>query len=121
VLNLQTDEDMQVCGLDWGSLSRYYWQRRMQLERVPIRDFDPVDLRRNLEQAVAVLDHLIRSDHCVYVHCTAGFGRAPAVAIAWLAWCQDRALQEAVHHVKTRRTCAPFVEAIRQATQDRAG
>ncbi len=121
VLNLQTDEDMQVWRLDWSNLSRYYVECRMQLERVPIRDFDPIDLRHNLENAVNVLDRLIRSDHCVYVHCTAGFGRAPAVTIAWLAWCQGWALEEAVRHVKKRRICSPFVEAIQQAAQDRAG
>jgi protein-tyrosine phosphatase len=91
----------------------------MQLERVPIRDFDPIDLRAKLKKAVSALDALVRRNHRVYVHCTAGVGRAPAVAIAWLAWCQGWEMDEAVRHVRQRRACSPFVEAIYLAARDR--
>ncbi len=119
VLNLQTEEDMQMWGLDWSNVSRYYVECRMQLERVPIRDFDPIDLRAKLKKAVSALDALVRRNHRVYVHCTAGVGRAPAVAIAWLAWCQGWEMDEAVRHVRQRRACSPFVEAIYLAAGDR--
>ena len=85
VLNLQTDEDMRAYGLDWARLSRHYEARGMQVDRVPILDFDPADLRARLGHAVNALDVLIGRHQRVYVHCAAGVGRSPAWAIAWLA------------------------------------
>lgn len=119
VLNLQTDNDMQAWGLDWAGVSLHYEQCDMELARVPIRDFDPIDLRKKLAGGVGALDRLISGGHRVYVHCTAGIGRAPAVAIAWLAWCRNWRLDEAVGFVKQRRLCSPFVNAIQEATRDR--
>ncbi len=119
VLNLQTDEDIRACGLDWKRLSRHYQARGMEVERVPILDFDPIDLRARLGRAVDTLDGLMARHRRVYVHCTAGVGRSPAVAIAWLAWCRGWDLFEAVEFVKDKRRCAPYVEAIELATHDR--
>ncbi|MDH3673369.1 MAG: dual specificity protein phosphatase family protein [Gammaproteobacteria bacterium] len=119
ILNLQTDSDMQAWGLDWAHVSGYYKQCDIDLARVPIVDFDPIDLRKELANGVDTLDALVERGHCVYVHCTAGIGRAPAVVIAWLAWCRDWQLDEAISFVKQRRVCSPAVEAIREATRDR--
>lgn len=119
ILNLQTDSDMQAWGLDWAHVSGYYKQYDIDLARVPIVDFDPVDLRKELANGVDALDTLVEQGHCVYVHCTAGIGRAPAVVIAWLAWYRDWQLDEAISFVKQRRVCSPAVEAIREATRDR--
>ena len=119
VLNLQTDSDMQAWGLDWAHVSGHYKACDMDLARVPIVDFDPIDLRKELANGVDALDRLVKQEHCVYIHCTAGIGRAPAVVIAWLAWCQDWQLDEAISFVKQRRVCSPAVEAIREATRDR--
>ena len=119
VLNLQTDSDMQAWGLNWAHVSGHYKACDMDLARVPIVDFDPIDLRKELANGVDALDRLVKQEHCVYIHCTAGIGRAPAVVIAWLAWCQDWQLDEAISFVKQRRVCSPVVEAIREATRDR--
>ena len=119
VLNLQTDSDMQAWGLDWAHVSGHYKACDMDLARVPIVDFDPIDLRKELANGVDALDRLVKQEHCVYIHCTAGIGRAPAVVIAWLAWCRDWQLDEAISFVKQRRVCSPAVEAIREATRDR--
>ena len=54
--------------------------------RVPARDFDEDDLRQNLPQCVAALDQLLTAGNTVYVHCTAGMGRAPSTVIAYLVW-----------------------------------
>ena len=121
VLNLQTDEDMRVYGVDWARLRRHYETQGVEVERVPILDFDPVDLRARLGEAVNALDALIARQRRVYIHCTAGVGRSPAVAIAWLAWCRDWDLLAAVDFVKGKRNCAPYVEAIELATRDRFG
>ncbi|MFQ5993544.1 MAG: dual specificity protein phosphatase family protein [Acidiferrobacterales bacterium] len=119
VLNLQTDDDMQYWGLDWLHVASHYRQNRIEVARVPIRDFDPVDLREKLEDAVHALDTLLQHGHRVYVHCTAGVGRSPATVIAWLAWRRGWDLGDAVRHVMKQRVCAPFVDAIRLAEEDR--
>ncbi|MFQ5936641.1 MAG: dual specificity protein phosphatase family protein [Acidiferrobacterales bacterium] len=121
VLNLQTDEDMEIYGLDWMRLGQHYGKRKIQVARVPIQDFDPTDLHAKLTQGVDALEALMGRDQRVYVHCTAGVGRSPAVVIAWLAWCRGWDLPEAIAHVKSRRHCAPYVEVIRLATLDRLG
>ena len=55
-------------------------------------DFDPHSLRNILPQAAAIVhDRLQRGDR-LYVHCTAGLGRAPAVCIAYLYWFQGMTL-----------------------------
>ena len=55
-----------------------YWQAR---------DFDPDSLRSGLPKAVSSLEWAISEGKGkVYVHCTAGLGRAPAVAIAYMFW-----------------------------------
>ena len=48
---------------------------------LPCSDFDPFDLRMQLPLAVARLHHAITTHGHAYVHCTAGLGRAPAVAV----------------------------------------
>jgi hypothetical protein len=47
------------------------------------RDFDPYDLRMRLPVAVAQLNKAIEAHQgkIAYVHCTAGLGRAPGVAV----------------------------------------
>lgn len=51
------------------------------------RDFDPDSLRSQLPKAVSSLEWAISEGKGqVYVHCTAGLGRAPAVAITYMFW-----------------------------------
>lgn len=54
----------------------------------------------------------------VYVHCTAGLGRAPAVCIAYLYWFEDMELDVAYKHLTDIRPCGPKRDAIRGATYD---
>ena len=85
VLNLQTDEDMQAVGLDFKPLEVYYRISPLRFFRVPMMEEQPV-LREKLLQCVRALDVLLAADHTVYLHCTAGIGRAPTVAIGYLHW-----------------------------------
>lgn len=117
VFNLQTDEDLRYLGLDWDSLQAHYAACGIEPRRVPVRDFDPVDLREKLPECVRVLNQLLAAGHSVYVHCTAGAGRSPTVVIAYLHWCRGWDLDEAVAHVTHCRPCSPNVEAIRLATR----
>ncbi|HYT06111.1 MAG TPA: dual specificity protein phosphatase family protein, partial [Rugosimonospora sp.] len=56
--------------------------------------------------------------HTVYLHCTAGIGRAPTVAIGYLHACLGWELDEAIAHVKQARQCAPHLEALRLSLAD---
>jgi protein-tyrosine phosphatase len=51
-----------------------------------VKDFDPWSLRKVLPSAVQALHEAVSQGGRVYVHCTAGLGRAPAVVIAYLYW-----------------------------------
>ena len=51
-----------------------------------IVDFDGQSLRRSLPRIVKTLQGALSAGGRVYVHCTAGLGRAPAVCIAWRYW-----------------------------------
>lgn len=119
VLNLQTNKDFVEWGINWKELSQIYLHTDMVVERVPINDFDGVDLSAQLIHAVDVLDRLIKVGHRVYVHCTAGIGRAPATAIAYLAWCSNLSVDDAEATVLKSRSCAPNMDAVRHADADR--
>jgi protein-tyrosine phosphatase len=115
VLNLQSDDDMRAVGVVWEPLEAHYRACGILLRRVPVRDFDPVDLRKKLPECVRNLDELLAAGHSVYLHCTAGSGRSPTVAIAYLHWCRGWDLDQAVAYIKERRECVPKLEVIRLA------
>ncbi|MGA2259528.1 MAG: hypothetical protein ABSG53_33040, partial [Thermoguttaceae bacterium] len=46
VLNVQTDEDMAHYGIIWRRLESHYRSVGIDARRIPVRDFDPDDLRR---------------------------------------------------------------------------
>lgn len=59
-----------------------------------IVDFDGESLRRTLPRIVLTLEGALSAGGRVYIHCTAGLGRAPAACIAWLYWFGGRQLDE---------------------------
>lgn len=119
VLSLQTDEDFDYLGIDWRGLEAAYRASAMQVRRVPVTDFNREELRRMLSECVEALDELLREGHTVLVHCTAGVNRSPSTVVAYLHWIEGLPLDEAVRVVTQRRSCDPYVEAIRLATEDR--
>jgi len=116
VLNLQTDDDMRHFKLDWDSLLGHYRNSAIDVRRVPVRDFDPDDLEVRLPGCVSILNELMQSSQTVYLHCSAGTGRSPTVAIAYLFWCCDWDLDRAITHVTQCRPCSPSIEVISLAT-----
>jgi len=102
------------------SFASVFRPRAVELRRVPVRDFDQDDLRRDLPECVQALRELIDDGHTVYVHCTAGMGRSPTVVVAYLYWIEQRELEEAAVHVSRCRPCSPDLEAIRLAEGDAA-
>lgn len=121
ILNLQTDADFGALKIDWARLETHYSRRGLTVRRWPIRDFDPDDLEHRIPGAAAALGELLSAGHQVYVHCTAGVCRAPAVVIAFLAWHRGWDLDEAYEFVKRQRPCSPYLDRIRAAGSARAG
>lgn len=119
VLNVQTDDDFAYWGIDLATLETHYRKLKIEVRRIPVLDFDPDDLRRHLPECVKALDALLQRGHKVYVHCSMGVNRSPSIVIAYLFWIKGWQLEEAVDHVTRIRSCDPYVEAIRLASEDR--
>ena len=57
---------------------------------MPIEDFNGDDLARLVKEAARAVDKMVRDAEGkgrkpkIYIHCTAGMGRAPAVACVYL-------------------------------------
>jgi hypothetical protein len=143
VFCLQEDCDLDYFNIDIKAIAERCDQRGdIRHVRFPIRDFDPFELRRLLPRAVARLAQAHRPRPAspalrgkgdsspqphpatlpptgsVYIHCTAGMGRAPATALAYLTWLRGWDLDEAYSHLRANRACSPKIEAVRSATTD---
>lgn len=119
VLSMQTEDDLVNREINWDDMERHYREKSIEVRRVPVRDFDPEDLRKNLPACVAVLEELLGAGYTVYIHCNAGMNRSPSAAIAYLHWIEGQDLDKAVDYVSRCHFCDPYVEAIRLATEDR--
>jgi protein-tyrosine phosphatase len=116
VLNLQTADDERYMKIKWRTLERHYESCGIKVRRLQVRDFDPEDLEEKLPACIRELHDLLSAGHIVYLHCTAGCGRSPTVAIAYLTWHHGMTLTDACEYVRCRRDCSPTVEAIRNVT-----
>ena len=119
ILSLQTDQDCDSYDLDWAQIEACCQEWGIEVRRIPVGDFDGVDLRGNLSRCVEALDELLRSGHAVYVHCTLGTGRSPTVVIAYLVWRQGWKLNNAIEHVVKCHPCSPHVGMIMLADINR--
>jgi protein-tyrosine phosphatase len=119
VLNVQTDEDMAYWGVNWNRLERQHRQVGIEVRRVPVRDFDLDDLRRQLPECVEVLEELLQSGYIAYVYCNMGINRSPSIVIAYLHWVQGWDLENATDNVMKCRSCEPYLDAIGLAGEDR--
>ncbi|XP_073119224.1 phosphoglucan phosphatase DSP4, amyloplastic isoform X1 [Henckelia pumila] len=117
---LQQDSDLEYFGVDISSIREYANKcGDIQHLRAEIRDFDAFDLRKRLPAVVSKLQKAInRNGGVTYIHCTAGLGRAPATALAYMFWVQDYKLSEAHKLLMSKRPCFPKLDAIKSATAD---
>ncbi|XP_021713657.1 phosphoglucan phosphatase LSF2, chloroplastic-like [Chenopodium quinoa] len=121
ILNLQQDKDIDYWGIDFDSILKQCEQVGICHMRKPAKDFDPDSLRTMLPRAVSSLEWAISEGKGrVYVHCTAGLGRAPAVAITYMFWFCGMNLKKAYDELTSKRSCGPNKKAIRGATYDLA-
>ncbi|KAL2651423.1 hypothetical protein R1flu_019551 [Riccia fluitans] len=120
VFCLQQDPDLAYFNVDIGAIIK----RAKEVDgiehiRAQIRDFDPYDLRLRLPKVVATLFQAAKKNGgTTYVHCTAGLGRAPAVALTYMYWILGYDLSEANAMLQKVRTCHPKLDSIKAATAD---
>jgi protein-tyrosine phosphatase len=89
-----------------------YKRLGIEVHRLPLRDFDYEHQRQHLPEAVEVLAGLLASGHVAYLHCNAGTGRSPLVAMAYLHWCCKMSRKKAIEHVRERRYCSPYEDLL---------
>ncbi|KAH7654040.1 Dual specificity phosphatase protein [Dioscorea alata] len=121
ILCLQQDKDIEYWGIDIQAIVGKCKELGILHMRRPARDFDPDSLRSQLPKAVSLLEWAMSEGKGrVYVHCSAGLGRAPAVAIAYMFWFCDMDLNAAYNALTSKRPCGPNKRAIQGATYDLA-
>jgi protein-tyrosine phosphatase len=108
LLCLQSDADLEAHDTTWAARLAACAAVGIEAARVPIVDFEPDDLLRNLDEAVRALRRLHHAGRSVYVHCNAGLNRSPSVVIAGLMDQRDWPLKKAWTFVSKRHTCAPY-------------
>lgn len=122
VLNVQTDFDHERRMIDWQHMQEYYHAADLQVTRVPIEDFNGDELVRLVKEGARAVDRMYRDAEArgekpkIYIHCTAGMGRAPAVACVYLVWKHGYSLHDALKQCKDHRpVCAPNWHAMESA------
>jgi protein-tyrosine phosphatase len=113
VLSLQDDADLASKRLRAADLEAACAALGLSFERLPVADGDAEGLAARLPLAAERVATLIASGARVYLHCNAGYNRAPTVAIAYLHAHRGYALDAACEAVKERRSCVPYVSALR--------
>jgi hypothetical protein len=119
VLSLQCDECRARFDIDRQAHRQHGERLGLVLVNVPMRDFDPVDQRRCLPDAVRALHRLRRAGHRVYIHCTAGINRAPLVVFAYLVWMENLVETEALRILRRGRPeSEPYLDAYQGSRRD---
>jgi len=112
VVCLQDDGDLAAKGLRLPRLEAAYRRVGLGFHRVPIPDGDAGAVAARLDELVALVDGLVAGGGCVYLHCNAGFNRAPTVAIAWLHARRGMPLAAARDLLKRVRPCVPYMRVL---------
>eukprot|EP00928_Gymnodinium_smaydae_P071744 TRINITY_DN55243_c1_g1_i1.p1 TRINITY_DN55243_c1_g1~~TRINITY_DN55243_c1_g1_i1.p1 ORF type:complete len:318 (+),score=77.92 TRINITY_DN55243_c1_g1_i1:54-1007(+) len=117
---LQEDKDLAHFSIDLEPIVARANELGITHVRVSIPDFDPLCLRRHLAPGVRRLaaELALRPKELAYIHCTAGLGRAPGLALAYMFMLEDVCLDEAYAQLYAARRCHPQLGMIRAATCD---
>jgi protein-tyrosine phosphatase len=116
VLNVQTEIDMEHRQTDPVKLREIYSKYNIKMIHYPIHDFNAEDLALKIRGAAECLSNLIAEGRTVYVHCTAGMGRAPSTVIGYLVIYKKIGLEEAYNLVKeNRKVVNPNMWSLKKA------
>lgn len=103
VLSLQHDDCLAYWGINYEMMYRTGTGLGLMMERCSIRDFDVPDMRRCLPAAISILANMLSHGHRVYVHCTAGMGRAPVVVLGYLTLVEGYSQGDAIRLIQEGR------------------
>lgn len=104
VFNVQTEIDHAHRGIDWDRMLSYYSNWGISAVHFPIHDFNEENLISRLYPAACKLNEMINEEgRDVYVHCTAGMGRAPASVLVYLCLFRGMEPEQARVFVKSFR------------------
>jgi hypothetical protein len=112
VVSLQDDADLASKGVRLQALERAYREHGLGFHRIPVPDGDDRNLAARLGEIVALLAWLADGGERIYLHCNAGFNRAPTAAIAYLHAREGLSLEAARDDVKRLRHCVPYMRAL---------
>jgi len=116
ILNLQTARDFKQRSIDIKETQSWIEGEGISFTYFPINDFDPLDLADKLLKAAGILKNLIDKYKRVYVHCTAGMGRAASVAVMYMILYEKMKPNEARDYIKSKRKAAtPNMGAVEAA------
>ena len=119
VLSLQHDDCLAYWGINYDMIYRTGRGLGLTMQRCPIRDFDVPDIRRHLPTAISMLANMVAHGHRVYVHCTAGMGRAPVVVLGYLTLVERYSPDEAIRLIlEGRPGSVPAWEAYYGCCED---
>ncbi len=113
VLSLQDDADLASKRLRVADLEGACAALGLAFARFPVADGDAEALALRLTVVAARVAALVAGGARVYLHCNAGYNRAPTVAIAYLHEHRGYELEAAYEAVKARRSCVPYLSALR--------
>ncbi|MEW6269838.1 MAG: dual specificity protein phosphatase family protein [Thermodesulfobacteriota bacterium] len=112
VVSLQDDADLASKNLALAELVRAYAEAGIAFHHHPVADGDVEELAARLPAVLARLHEVLDAGRRAYLHCNAGFNRAPTVAIAYLRSSRGLSHEEAWRLMKERRSCAPYRRAL---------
>jgi hypothetical protein len=119
LFSLQHDSCHAYWSIDYDRLCSAGAELGLAMDRIPIRDFDIPDMRRQLAGAVSALARLIGQGHRTYVHCTAGLGRAPLTVLGYLTLVEQQDPETAIRWILQGRPGAvPAWEAYHGCCHD---
>ena len=119
LLSLQHNDCLAYWQIDYARLLEKAAELGLTVLRCPMRDFNIVDMRRQLPCAVATLASLAAKGHRTYVHCTAGLGRSPLVVLAYLILVESCDPEQAISTILASRSDAvPAWEAYHGCRYD---
>ena len=113
VLSLQHNDCLAYWRIDYPMLYSTGVLLGLAMERRPIKDFNVPDIRSRMPEAIRALATLQAKGQRVYVHCTAGLGRAPVVVLGYLIMAEGYSPEEAIGLILEGRPGAvPAWEAV---------
>ena len=112
VVSLQDDADLAAKGIDLAALEGAYRDAGLAFQRFPVPDGDEGHLVARLAAVVGHIGRIVDTGGRVYLHCNAGYNRAPTVAIAFLTAHEGLTPVAARAAMRACRTCVPYMRAV---------